>query len=182
MKIVQSFVTVEQALSRLVNPAIFPPLQIFINYVLTVWLPLMQAGFAGDDAPCVLFPSIIGRPRNRHAMIGIGQKAETFHWDGEDQSIFSFMLSQALAEYLIYDCKMGFWGLGRIMFDVYSALDVTGDCGWAWSSRWRRQQETIIPLPREHSHVLQLCGNEFKGKDGYDYIALRVSHVMAILC
>ena len=95
----------------------------------------MQAGFAGDDAPCVLFPSIIGRPRNRHAMIGIGQKAETFHWDGEDQSIFSFMLSQALAEYLIYDCKMGFWGLGRIMFDVYSAFDVTGDCGWAWSSR-----------------------------------------------
>ena len=24
-------------------------------------------------------------------------------------------------------------------------------------------------------------GNEFKGKDGYDYIALRVSYVMAIL-
>ena len=34
----------------------------------------MQAGFGGDDAPCVLFPSILGRPRNRHAMIGIGQK------------------------------------------------------------------------------------------------------------
>ncbi|KAK4565096.1 hypothetical protein RGQ29_006952 [Quercus rubra] len=43
----------------------------------------VKAGFAGDDAPCVLFPSIIGRPRNRHAMIGIGQKAETFHWDGD---------------------------------------------------------------------------------------------------
>ncbi|XP_059431928.1 actin-100-like [Corylus avellana] len=33
----------------------------------------VKAGFAGDDAPCVLFPSIIGRPRNRHAMIGIEQ-------------------------------------------------------------------------------------------------------------
>ena len=110
-----------------------------------------------------------------------GDQGETFHWDDEDQSIFSFMLSQALAEYLIYDCKMGFWGLGRIMFDVYSTLDVTDDRGWAWSFGWRRQQETIIPCPREHSHVLQLCGNEFKGKDGYDYIALRVSYVMAIL-
>lgn len=35
---------------------------------------MMQVGFGGDDAPCVLSPSIIGRPRNRHAMIGIGQK------------------------------------------------------------------------------------------------------------
>ncbi|OMO91843.1 Actin-related protein [Corchorus olitorius] len=34
----------------------------------------VKAGFGGDDAPSVLFPSIIGRPRNRHAMIGIGQK------------------------------------------------------------------------------------------------------------
>ena len=38
----------------------------------------MQAGFGGDDAPCVLFPSIIGRPRNRHAMIGFGQKDTYF--------------------------------------------------------------------------------------------------------
>ncbi|XVF35157.1 hypothetical protein REPUB_Repub18cG0120800 [Reevesia pubescens] len=34
----------------------------------------VKAGFGGDDAPCVLFPSIIGRPRNRHSMIGIGLK------------------------------------------------------------------------------------------------------------
>nr|POE61609.1 actin, alpha skeletal muscle [Quercus suber] len=38
----------------------------------------VKAGFAGDDAPCVLFPSIIGRPRNRHTMIGIGRKAIYF--------------------------------------------------------------------------------------------------------
>ncbi|OVA08322.1 Actin-related protein [Macleaya cordata] len=38
------------------------------------------AGFAGDDAPCVVIPSLIGRPRNRHAMIGIGQK-ETYIGD-----------------------------------------------------------------------------------------------------
>ncbi|XP_062148660.1 actin-100-like [Alnus glutinosa] len=38
----------------------------------------VKAGFGGDDAPCVLFPSIIGRPRNVHAMIGIEQKAIYF--------------------------------------------------------------------------------------------------------
>ncbi|EOY30221.1 hypothetical protein QUC31_020379 [Theobroma cacao] len=34
----------------------------------------VKAGFGGDDAPSVLFPSITGRPRNRHAMVGFGQK------------------------------------------------------------------------------------------------------------
>ncbi|KAA8523346.1 hypothetical protein F0562_009769 [Nyssa sinensis] len=34
----------------------------------------VKAGFAGDDAPCAVFPSVIGHPRNKHAMIGIGQK------------------------------------------------------------------------------------------------------------
>ncbi|KAI8018736.1 hypothetical protein LOK49_LG04G00073 [Camellia lanceoleosa] len=34
----------------------------------------VKAGFAGDDAPRVVFPSMIGQPRNKHAMIGIGQK------------------------------------------------------------------------------------------------------------
>ncbi|GLT70577.1 hypothetical protein SLA2020_426480 [Shorea laevis] len=38
----------------------------------------VKAGFGGDDAPCALFPSIIGRPRNEHAMIGIEQKAIYF--------------------------------------------------------------------------------------------------------
>ncbi|XP_031274076.1 actin-100-like [Pistacia vera] len=34
----------------------------------------VKTGFAGDDAPSVVFPSLIGQPRNKHAMVGIGQK------------------------------------------------------------------------------------------------------------
>ncbi|ERM99458.1 hypothetical protein AMTRI_Chr12g233950 [Amborella trichopoda] len=34
----------------------------------------VKAGFAGDDAPRVVFPSIVGRPRNKNSMMGIGQK------------------------------------------------------------------------------------------------------------
>ena len=34
-----------------------------------------QAGFAGDDAPRAVFPSIVGRPRHQGVMVGMGQKA-----------------------------------------------------------------------------------------------------------
>ncbi|KAM3479407.1 hypothetical protein MY5147_001723 [Beauveria neobassiana] len=35
---------------------------------------MCKAGFAGDDAPRAVFPSIVGRPRHRGIMIGMGQK------------------------------------------------------------------------------------------------------------
>jgi len=35
---------------------------------------MCKAGFAGDDAPRAVFPSIIGRPRHRGVMVGMGQK------------------------------------------------------------------------------------------------------------
>jgi actin beta/gamma 1 len=35
---------------------------------------MMKAGFAGDDAPRAVFPSIIGRPRHQGVMVGMGQK------------------------------------------------------------------------------------------------------------
>lgn len=34
-----------------------------------MWL---QAGFAGDDAPSVVFPSIVGRPKHQSIMVGMG--------------------------------------------------------------------------------------------------------------
>ncbi|KAE9577328.1 actin [Colletotrichum fructicola] len=35
---------------------------------------MCKAGFAGDDAPRAVFPSIVGRPRHHGIMIGMGQK------------------------------------------------------------------------------------------------------------
>ncbi|CAL4219168.1 unnamed protein product [Meganyctiphanes norvegica] len=35
---------------------------------------LVKAGFAGDDAPRCVFPSIVGRPRHTGVMVGMGQK------------------------------------------------------------------------------------------------------------
>ncbi|KAF9605172.1 hypothetical protein IFM89_014285 [Coptis chinensis] len=33
-----------------------------------------MGGFAGDDAPTTVFPSIVGRPRNTGVMVGMGRK------------------------------------------------------------------------------------------------------------
>ena len=35
---------------------------------------MCKAGFAGDDAPRAVFPSIVGRPRHTSVMAGMGQK------------------------------------------------------------------------------------------------------------
>eukprot|EP01024_Parvocaulis_polyphysoides_P067690 TRINITY_DN811_c0_g1_i2.p2 TRINITY_DN811_c0_g1~~TRINITY_DN811_c0_g1_i2.p2 ORF type:complete len:410 (-),score=55.91 TRINITY_DN811_c0_g1_i2:244-1374(-) len=35
---------------------------------------VVKAGFAGDDAPRCVFPSIVGRPRHTGVMVGMGQK------------------------------------------------------------------------------------------------------------
>jgi len=35
---------------------------------------LMKCGFAGDDAPRAVFPSIVGRPKHQGVMIGMGKK------------------------------------------------------------------------------------------------------------
>jgi len=35
---------------------------------------MVKSGFAGDDAPRAVFPSIIGRPRHQGVMVGMGQK------------------------------------------------------------------------------------------------------------
>ena len=35
---------------------------------------MMKAGFAGDDAPRAVFPSIVGRPKHEGVMVGMGQK------------------------------------------------------------------------------------------------------------
>ena len=35
---------------------------------------MSKAGFAGDDAPRAVFPSIVGRPRHTGVMVGMGQK------------------------------------------------------------------------------------------------------------
>jgi actin-related protein len=36
---------------------------------------MIKAGFASDDAPRAVFPSIVGRPRHQGAMVGMDQKA-----------------------------------------------------------------------------------------------------------
>ena len=49
--------------------------RVFVAIILIYFfLQCLQAGFAGDDAPRAVFPSIIGRPRHTGVMVGMGQK------------------------------------------------------------------------------------------------------------
>jgi len=65
----------------MVKVSAFPPLTCttFISFLSKyttnyVCLSIFQAGFAGDDAPRAVFPSIVGRPRHTGVMVGMGQK------------------------------------------------------------------------------------------------------------
>ena len=35
---------------------------------------MVKSGFAGDDAPRAVFPSIVGRPKHAGVMVGMAQK------------------------------------------------------------------------------------------------------------
>ena len=51
---------------------------------------MCKAGFAGDDAPRAVFPSIVGRPRHQGDMVGMGQKVSDFCVTLNSFSNFSF--------------------------------------------------------------------------------------------
>lgn len=42
---------------------------------------MVKAGFAGEDAPEVVFPAIVGRPKHAQSMQGVATKSE---YIGED--------------------------------------------------------------------------------------------------
>ncbi|TFY66046.1 hypothetical protein EVG20_g5047 [Dentipellis fragilis] len=58
--------------------AIVPPLLLLtinrLPQVIDSGSGMCKAGFAGDDAPRAVFPSIVGRPRHQGVMVGMGQK------------------------------------------------------------------------------------------------------------
>ncbi|GMG03000.1 unnamed protein product [[Candida] boidinii] len=60
------------------NPIFIHPFVDLMKDVAAVFIDngsgMCKAGFAGDDAPRAVFPSIVGRPRHQGIMVGMGQK------------------------------------------------------------------------------------------------------------
>jgi hypothetical protein len=68
-------VKVSQRISCLLFGPSFVLLLLFSYFeTLLIYCFFVQAGFAGDDAPRAVFPSIVGRPRHTGVMVGMGQK------------------------------------------------------------------------------------------------------------
>ena len=63
---------------------------------------MVKAGFAGDDAPRAVFPSIVGRPRHQGVMVGMGQKGNTFLY-------FCFYFLFFFIFFWIYGCPIRFF-------------------------------------------------------------------------
>lgn len=71
------FVTMEPEWSRLVHVIFRHSFFLCFMFFLAsanITFFLNKAGFAGDDAPRAVFPSIVGRPRHTGVMVGMGQK------------------------------------------------------------------------------------------------------------
>ena len=61
---------------------------------------MVKAGFAGDDAPRSVFPSIVGRPRMQGIMVGMDQK-DSYIGDEAQVIIFVFHNRAAVSAILI---------------------------------------------------------------------------------
>ncbi|KAK4431196.1 actin [Sesamum alatum] len=77
---------------------------------------MVKAGFAGDDAPRAVFPSIVGRPRHTGVMVGMGQKDAYVGDEAQSKREHPVLLTEAPLNPKANREKMT-----QIMFETFNA-------------------------------------------------------------
>lgn len=81
---------------------------------------MCKAGFAGDDAPRAVFPSIVGRPRHQGVMVGMGQKVDV---------CLEFVKRVLIFANLLFKCQI--WCFAKkLTRDPYLLSVPMLDCRW----------------------------------------------------
>ncbi|MCO5549462.1 hypothetical protein L7F22_002933 [Adiantum nelumboides] len=81
---------------------------------------MVKAGFAGDDAPRAVFPSIVGRPRHTGVMVGMGQK-DAYVGDEAQSKRGILTLKYPIEHEAPLNPKANREKMTQIMFDTFNA-------------------------------------------------------------
>ena len=103
---------------------------------------MVKSGFAGDDAPRAVFPSIVGRPRHQGVMVGMGQKDAYVGDEAQSKRVRTRCASSAF-------CTL-YFPMMRLK-PALAAQPTLGSCsGFLQADAWQRVSDVTSALCCQH--------------------------------
>jgi len=111
---------------------------------------MVKAGFAGDDAPRAVFPSLVGRPRHTGVMVGMGQKVRSSDAPSFTDTVFKLKISVVLSLGLSNRYRIPMLEMKRNPSGVFLVCDIPSSMVWSHAgTTWRRSGITRSSMSSE---------------------------------